>query len=206
MTAGPNANLGKKSSDLTANEVVENLQREYGSRFYRLARSKGLCHIDALDIVQTSLISMRQRLIDKGPVNNDVTYFGKIVSNQIAQHFRNRNNAREQPSGNGSYFEQKREEPVVERVIAPWPLRKCLMLKAASLAVKELEVHLREVYELAVMAELDQSDIAEILEKNPATVRAYLSIARRRVDERAEELLAELEQQQVQKPRGDKRS
>ena len=70
------------------------------------------------------------------------------------------------------------------------------MLCAANSAVQELSEPLREVYELAVIARIEPTDIARMLEKKPETVRAYLSTARKQVKARAIELLAVLREPQ----------
>jgi len=204
MTNSSYGNAAKTCSSTTADRMVEDLQRKYGRRFYRLARSRGLSDVDAADVVQTSLISMRQRLIDKGPPGDNVTYFCRVVLNQVTQFYRDKKNAKEQLPDDPDDFDPVEPEP--QRVVAPWSLEKRLMLKAANLAVEQLSQHLRDVYELAVIAELSPAEIAKLLGKEPGTVRVYLSMARRQVRERADELLAELEQQRAQKYNGEKRS
>jgi len=78
------------------------------------------------------------------------------------------------------------------------------MLCAANRAIEELSEPHREVYELAVIAGMEPADIAQMLEKKPGTVRAYLSKAKEQVNARANELLAELELRERQKHCGEK--
>jgi RNA polymerase sigma factor (sigma-70 family) len=176
-----------------ANQQVAELQRKYGDGFYRLARSRGLCHLDALNVVQTSLVAMWKRLTAKGPVKNDLAYFSTVVNNQINQFFRDQKNAKEEPSGDIGGLFPAAAQPDDQQPGKGWQFRERLMLQAANSAVQELSEPHRAVYELAVYAQVEPKVIAETLNKNPATVRAYLSEARKHVEERAHELLAALE-------------
>jgi RNA polymerase sigma factor (sigma-70 family) len=175
-------------------QKIAGLQQKYGEGFYRLARSRGICHLEALDIVQTSLLSMRERLITKGPVESDPAYLRRIVVNQITQFFRDRENSREELLGDmedlifPAATESDEQQPV-----AMWPPGKRRLLDAANRAVQELSEPLREIYELADIGRIEPADIAEMLQKKPATVRAYLSKAREQVRKRAYELLADPE-------------
>lgn len=194
MTTPAGTAQGVVSAVAAADQKVAELQRKYGDGFYRLARSRGVCHLDALNVVQTSLLAMRERLAVKGPVENDLAYLRTVVNRQIAQFFRNRTNAKEEPTGSI-------EELVLVAAAQPddrqpgetLTSRQRLMLQAANNAVQELTEHHREVYELAVYARVEPTEIAKMLKKRAETVRAYLSEARKQVGERAHELLAELE-------------
>ncbi|RKS70673.1 RNA polymerase sigma factor (sigma-70 family) [Actinomadura pelletieri DSM 43383] len=171
---------------------IEVFQQQRGDGFYRLARSQGLCHDDALGILQDSLLALRKRLISKGPVKNQLGYFCTIVKHQIIDHSRRVARLGETPldittldsSASGSLDVIPQANTAKPRLPA-----KQAMLEAATQAFDELPGHLREVYELAVFAQLEPAEIAQTLGKRPATVRSHLSNARGQVQRRAEELL-----------------
>jgi RNA polymerase sigma factor (sigma-70 family) len=205
MTVHSNIEPGKDSRNAAADKKIADLQQKHGHVFYKVARSRGLCHDDALNVIQTSLLAMRERLAKKGPVKNDLSYFWAIINNQIAQFYRDRKNAREKPLGGlEDLIPATAEQPDDQQHTGIRPARKQLMLCAANQAVEELSEPHREVYELAVIAGMEPADIAQMLEKKPGTVRAYLSKAREQVSTRAGELLAELELHERQKYRGEK--
>jgi RNA polymerase sigma factor (sigma-70 family) len=174
-----------------ADQKIIDLQRKYGDGFYRLARSREICHLEALDIVQTSLLAMRERLITKGPVKNELAYLRRVVLNQIAQFFRDQEKSREEPFSDlevlmlSATAESDEQSP-----IEMWPADKRRLLDAANMAVRELREPLREIYELADIGRIEPADIAEMLQINPGTVRASLCRAREQVRKRAYELLA----------------
>ena len=97
MTGRSDVEPGVYSAEAIANQKIADLQRKYGDSFYRLARSRGICHLEALNVVQTSLLSMWERLVNKGPVKNDLAYLSTVVRHQIAQFFRDQKNAKEKP-------------------------------------------------------------------------------------------------------------
>lgn len=197
MTARSSAEPGEDSTDAVANQKIADLQGKYGDGFYRLARSRGICHLEALNVVQTSLLSMRERLVSKGPVENDLAYLSTVVKCQITQFFRDQKNAKEKPFDNiRELIPAAVEQSADQRSIKIWSTGRQLMLCAANSAVQELSEPLREVYELAVIALIEPTDIARMLEKKPVTVRAYLSTARKQVKARANELLAVLSEPQ----------
>lgn len=192
MTARAGAKQGKVSAVSAADQKITELQRKYGDGFYRLARSREVCHDDAQEIVQTSLLAMRERLVAKGPVRNDLAYLHTVVKSQIAEFFRTRKTAREEPSGIKESV-LARAQPDDWQPARTWTSRERLMLRAANRAIRELSKHHRDIYELAVYAGIEPSEIAKMLQKKPGTVRAYLCQARKQVKKRAHQLLAELE-------------
>lgn len=205
MTEDSDVEPGKDSRNAAADKKIADIQQKHGQAFYRFARSRGLCRYDALNVVQTSLLAMRERLTGKGPVKNDLSYFWKIINNQIAQFYRERKNAKENPLGAlEDLIPVTVEQPADRQPAGIWPAGKTLMLRAANQAVEELSGPHREVYELAVIAGMEPIDIAQMLEKKPGTVRAYLSMAREQVNTRASELLAELELHERPKHVGEK--
>jgi RNA polymerase sigma factor (sigma-70 family) len=205
MTAYSNVEPGKDSRNAAAYKKIAGIQQKHGQAFYKLARARGLCHDDALNVVQTSLLAMRERLSRKGPVKNDLSYFWAIINNQIAQFYRERKNAKEKPLGDlRDVIPAATMPPADRQPTGIWPAGKILMLCAANQAVEELSGPHREVYELAVIAGMEPADIAQMLEKKPGTVRAYLSVAREQVNTRANELLAELELHERPKHCGEK--
>jgi RNA polymerase sigma factor (sigma-70 family) len=203
MTVHSSVKPSKDSGNAAADKKVTDLQQKYGQALYKFARSRGLCHDDALNVVQTILLAMRERL-KKGPVKNDLSYLWAAIKNQITQFYRDRKNAKEEPFGDWEDLVPGTAEQPDEQPAGIWPTGKQLMLCAANLAVQELSEPQREVYELAVIAGMEPTDIAKMLEKKPGTVRAYLSTARKRVSARANELLAELELREQQKHGGEK--
>ena len=97
MTRRSDVEPVEDSAEAIADQKIADLQRKYGEGFYRLARSRGICHLEALNVVQTSLLSMWERLVSKGPVKNDLAYLSTVVKHQIAQFFRDQENAKEKP-------------------------------------------------------------------------------------------------------------
>jgi RNA polymerase sigma factor (sigma-70 family) len=194
----------RKALAAAADEKTISLQQNYGEAFYKFARSRGLCHDDALNVVQTSLLAMRDRLMRK-PVKNVLPYFWAVIKNQTIQFYRERNNAKEKPLGGWEdLIAATSEQPADQLPDEIFSPGKQLMLRAANQAIEELSEPLREVFELAVIGELEPSDIALMLEKKSGTVRAYLSMARKQVKARADVLLAELELREQQKHCGEK--
>jgi RNA polymerase sigma factor (sigma-70 family) len=175
-------------------QQIDLFQRQHGEGFYRLVRSRGLCHDDARDVLQDSLLAFRHRLIDKGPVEDPNRYFHRILFHQIVDFHRRRNRLGEVPLdleqlgkslcglGKSATDTAAGESRSEERQ---------MMLRVANEALGDLPEYLREVYELTVFACLGSAEIARLLDKNPVTVRVYLSHARKEIGRRVEELLTD---------------
>ncbi len=175
-------------------QQIDLFQRQHGEGFYRLVRSRGLCHDDARDVLQDSLLAFRHRLIDKGPVEDQHRYFHRILIHQIVDFYRRRNRLGEVPLDleqlNKSLcgLEKSATETAADESRSE---ERQMMLRAANEALRGLPEYLREVYELTVFARLESAEIARLLDKSPVTVRAHLSNARKEIGRRVEKFLTD---------------
>jgi DNA-directed RNA polymerase specialized sigma24 family protein len=157
-----------------------------------MVRRRGFSEDDAHNILNTCGAAVFTRLVDpeKPVLRNLLEYFNRMVQNQIAQYWRDREREPADLVRDEILEALPDDRPSTPpEAAAPLSPKRKAQLVAALTALDELPEYLRKPYELEIYGGLKPVEIARILRLRPATVRVYLSIARATVKKRVAELL-----------------
>ncbi|MFE7839482.1 RNA polymerase sigma factor [Streptomyces sp. NPDC057474] len=171
------------------NDQMAAMFRERYGQFYALVRNDGFSDVDAREVILDAGQSVSRYLVDNGPVRDLVPYFTAAIRNAQADR---RRAAAQNPVDlvelhayleYASYDEEDDDVPADSEQALIGNVSTEAALQAAKRAVAELPDYLREPFQLKIYSGLAPREIAAILGKKPQSIRAHLSVAKKRVTE-----------------------
>jgi RNA polymerase sigma-70 factor (ECF subfamily) len=163
--------------------AAQRLYRQHVDRVFRLVRGMLRSNAEAEDVTQDAMLTVLTSL-DRYSPRTDARFAAWVTSIAINTARRRYRRRRPELTGTGELPEVEDEHAAPEREVDAARQRSALLRALAELAPAE-----RDIVSMRYGAELNASEIAEIVKLEPANVRKILERVRERLSARIEVLL-----------------